>query len=64
MAIVYTYPQTNNLQDNDLFVISKMEDAARQTRSISAVNLANYIAPLIPGAVSYTHLTLPTKRIV
>ena len=50
MAIVYTYPQTTDLQSNDLFIVSKMDDVTRQTRSISAANLANYIAPLIPGA--------------
>ena len=54
MAIVYTYPQTTDLQSNDLFIVSKMDDVTRQTRSISAANLANYIAPLIPGAGTVT----------
>jgi len=52
MAIVYTYPQTTDLQNNDLFVVSKMDEAGRQTRSLSASNLANYLAPLIPGIIT------------
>ena len=52
MAIIYTYPQTQALQNNDLFIISQMDpepgSTIRQTRSISAANLANYIIPLIP----------------
>ena len=53
MAIIYTYPQTQALQDNDLFVISQMDaepgSTIRQTRSISAAKLADYIIPLVPG---------------
>lgn len=48
MAIIYTYPKTTDLKSNDLFIVSKMENVERQTRSISASNLASFIAPLIP----------------
>tara|TARA_R100001086_G_scaffold90511_1_gene44607 strand:+ start:983 stop:3085 length:2103 start_codon:yes stop_codon:yes gene_type:complete len=52
MAIIYTYPQTQTLQNNDLFIISQMDaepgSTIRQTRSISAANLVDYIIPLIP----------------
>ena len=48
MAIIYTYPTTTTLENSDLFVISKMQQEGKPTRSISAANLANFIAPLIP----------------
>ena len=54
MAIVYTYPQTTDLQNNDLFIVSKMNEDARQTMSLSASDLANFIAPLVPGAGTVT----------
>ena len=51
MAIIYTYPQTQALQNNDLFIISQMDpepgSTIRQTRSISAANLANYIKLIV-----------------
>lgn len=49
MAIIYTYPTTTTLENSDLFVISKMQQEGKPTRSISVANLANSIAPLIPG---------------
>jgi len=52
MAIIYTYPQADSLENNDLFVISHMDaepgSTIRQTRSISAAKLADYIIPLLP----------------
>ena len=52
MAIIYTYPQADSLENNDLFVISHMDaepgSTIRQTRSISAAKLADYIVPLLP----------------
>ena len=50
MAIVYTYPQTTALQNNDLFVLSKMNEDGRPTQSITAANLAAFLAPLIPSS--------------
>ncbi len=43
MAIIYTYPQTTELQNNDLLLVSKMDEEGRPTRSISAANLASAI---------------------
>ncbi len=43
MAIIYTYPQTTDLQNNDLFLVSKMEEEGRPTRSVSLASLANII---------------------
>ena len=54
MAIVYTYPQTTNLQNNDLFVVSKMDEDGRPTKSVSVSNLASFLAPLIPGGGTVT----------
>ena len=48
MAIVYTYPQTTALQNTDLFVLSKMNENGRPTQSVTAANLAAFLAPLIP----------------
>ena len=58
MAIVYTYPQTIDLQNNDLFVLSKMDEDGRPTRSISAANLANYLVPIISPIVGGSYLPL------
>ena len=59
MAIIYTYPITTTLENSDLFVISKMQQEGKPTRSISAANLANFIAPLIPGIGVGTTNTIP-----
>tara|TARA_R100000951_G_scaffold107578_1_gene103099 strand:+ start:114 stop:1979 length:1866 start_codon:yes stop_codon:yes gene_type:complete len=60
MAVIYTYPQTTDLQNNDLFLVSKMDEEGRPTRSVSAANLANFIAPFVPvsgGTVTGTGTT-------
>ena len=61
MAIIYTYPKTTTLENSDLFVISKMDQEGKPTRSISAANLANFIVPFLPSKVagSGTTNTLP-----
>ena len=43
MAIIYTYPTTTTLENSDLFVISKMQQEGKPTRSISVANLASAI---------------------
>lgn len=58
MAIIYTYPTTTTLENSDLFVISKMQQEGKPTRSISAANLANFIAPLITGSGTVTSVGL------
>jgi len=60
MAIIYTYPKTTSLENNDLLIISKMDQEDKPTRSVSIANLANFIAPLIPvsgGTVTGTGTT-------
>ena len=62
MAIVYTYPKTTDIKENDLFILSKMSESGRPTKSVRAEDLATFIAPLIPsGGVqgSGTTNTLP-----
>ena len=54
MAIIYTYPKITTLENNDLLIISKMEEEGKPTKSVSVANLANFIAPLIPGAGTVT----------
>ena len=59
MAIVYTYPKTTDIKENDLFILSKMSESGRPTKSVRAGDLATFIAPLIPssGSVSGTGTT-------
>ena len=62
MAIVYTYPKTTNIEETDLFILSKMNLDGRPTKSVAASDLAAFLAPLIPsGGVqgSGTTSTLP-----
>ena len=49
MAIVYTYPKTTDIKENDLFILSKMSESGRPTKSVRAEDLATFIAPLIPS---------------
>ena len=58
MAIIYTYPQTTELQNNDLLLVSKMDEEGRPTRSISAANLASFAAA--SGYKVYTALLTQT----
>jgi hypothetical protein len=60
MAIIYTYPQTTVLEGKDLFLVSKMQEEGRPTRSVSLDSLTNIIAALIPpsgGTVTGTGKT-------
>ncbi len=60
MAVIYTYPQTTVLEGTDLFLVSKMDEEGRPTRSVSTASLANFIAALIPpsgGTVTGTGTT-------
>jgi hypothetical protein len=50
MAIVYTYPKTTDIKENDLFILSKMSESGRPTKSVRAGDLATFIAPLIPSS--------------
>jgi hypothetical protein len=46
MAIIYTYPEVKpplKLNDDDLFILSKMDTASRPTKSIKLSDLKNYI---------------------
>ena len=54
MAIVYTYPKVKpvNLSINDLFLLSKMDESGRPTKSIKLEDLKNYINPPGGGGVS------------
>jgi len=45
MAIIYSYPQTTNLQSGDLLLISKMDQEGRPTQSVSISTLAAFIGP-------------------
>tara|TARA_R100001591_G_C4351696_1_gene183252 strand:+ start:55 stop:1983 length:1929 start_codon:yes stop_codon:yes gene_type:complete len=49
MAIIYTYPQAASLDNNDLFIVSKMDSEDRETRSITAEALSQFIVPLVQG---------------
>ena len=49
MAIIYTYPQTSSLENNDLFILSKMDSEDRETRSITAEALGQFLAPFVQG---------------
>lgn len=54
MAIIYTYPEITELKGNDRFIITKMDEDNKPTKTVSASKLANFIAPLIPGAGTVT----------
>ena len=48
MAIVYSYPQITELNTNDRFIISKMDQDNNPTKSLSFGDLVNQILPLVP----------------
>ena len=63
MAIVYSYPQITELNTNERFIISKMDQDNNPTKSLSFGDLVNQILPLVPpspppaGTVSGTGTT-------
>ena len=48
MAIVYSYPQITELNTNDRFIISKIDQDNNPTKSLSFGDLVNQILPLVP----------------
>ena len=52
MAIIYTYPRLNTVNNGDLLLLSAVNTPRKPTMRVRAEDLKS---------VSYTHLTLPTK---